>query len=345
VFFSSKIANSVLSYCDREGIEREVLYSQSDWPEEFLKDPSCWLESHKLEELLRFAEREICDIEKIALLSPKLHAWGPLDSVLKLMGKPQDILTQPDRFLTYFISPPPPVVFMEKNEESVSFRIPISNEEYPTVTRYLKAAFESLPVYVGEAPAQVVWSENMVSITWAGKQESMLEDRENHVNPKLVTNLMHSIEKSQKEIEDKNSELQMRLEEIHRLKSQIQEFQNHADFAPNNIDSQAIADSAESASNAVSKLQDYLVRAQQLITVLVGTERTNPIIAGALRKVDWDRITKEFPLRAREAKDEISKMKDAAVGERPARALEETSWQKSNPSTQEKFLIAEGTPQ
>ncbi len=344
MFFSSKIANSILSYCDREGIERQRLYSQSDWPEEFLKDPSCWLESHKLEELLRFSEREIADIEKIAHLSPKLHAWGPLDSVLKLMGRPQDILTQPDRFLTYFISPPPPVVFIEKTEESVSFRIPISNEEYPYVTRYLKAAFESLPVYVGQAAANVVWGENIVSITWAGQQESMLEVNENSVNPKLVTNLMHSIEKSQKELEEKNHELQTRMDEINRLKNQIQEFQNHVVFAPNNIDSQKISTAAEKASHSVSKLQDYLLRAQQLITVLVGTERTNPIIAGALRKVDWDRVTKEFPHLAREAKEEITKMKDAAVGERPL-TPKETPWLKSNPSTQEKFLIAEGTPQ
>jgi len=333
VFFSSKISNTVLNFCDREGIERSVLYNQSDWPEEFLKDPSCWLESHKLEELLRHVEREIGDIEKIALQSPKLHAWGPLDSVLKLMGRPQDILSQPDRFMSYFISPPPPINYIDRNAESVSFRIPISSEEYPLVTRYLKGAFESLPVYVGKSPAQVVWNENIVSISWTAQQESLLSAEEpSNVNPVLVTNLMHAIEKAQKELEEKNREIQSQATEIISLKSQLSEAQSSITGQP-----MELANSMNKLNRSVMRLQDYLVRAQQLITVLVGTERTNPIIQGALKRVDWDHVTKEFPRLARETSDEIQKLKDALK--------EESSCQRSSSYTQGKFWIAEANPQ
>ncbi len=320
MFFSSKISNSVLSYCDREGIGRDTLYCQSDWPEEFLKDPSCWLESHKLEDLLRHVEREIGDIEKIALQSPKLHAWGPLDSVLKLMSRPQDILSQPDRFLSYFISPPPPIDFIAKDEDSLSFRIPISSEEFPLVTRYLKGALESLPVYVGKTNAQVVWSENVVSISWIAQQESLLGEPENgNVNPKLVTNLMHAIEKSQKEVEEKNRELQLRLGEINDLKMRLQEVQQTpGDRGGIEVDSELVNASLNKLNHGVAKLQDYLTRAQQLITVLVGTERSNPIIQNALKKVDWEHVIKEFPRLAREVTEESNRIKKNLQDPKPA---------------------------
>ena len=38
-----------------------------------------------------------------------LRAWGVLDSVIKMMQKPQDLFLQPHRLLSYFVSPAPPV--------------------------------------------------------------------------------------------------------------------------------------------------------------------------------------------------------------------------------------------
>jgi len=130
MFFSSKITSSTLSYLDLEGISHDLINSHSQWTEEFLKEPSNWLEANKLESLLKLLEPEIGDFYKLSLLSYKLQAWGPLDSVLKLMTHPRDIYIQPERLLSYFISPAPPVEVIEKNNEMITFKLPISSEEY-----------------------------------------------------------------------------------------------------------------------------------------------------------------------------------------------------------------------
>jgi signal transduction histidine kinase len=45
----------------------------------------------------------------------------------------------------------------------------------------------------------------------------------------------------------------------------------------------------------VHRLNDYMVRAQQLIVLLVGQDRLNPQVREAMRRTDWDYIKTEFP--------------------------------------------------
>jgi hypothetical protein len=76
--------------------------------------------------------------------TPKKKVWGVLDSVLRMMPRPQEIFQQPEKFLGYFISPEPPVENIVRTENGISFDIPLPAEQYPLVTTYLKSAFEAL---------------------------------------------------------------------------------------------------------------------------------------------------------------------------------------------------------
>src|ERR1051325_2650402 len=108
-----------------------------------------------MESFLGVVNRQIKNLEDVAHRAVDLKSWGPLDSVLKLMDSPQEILAQPERFLSYFISPPPPVANVKKSRDSLSFETPISEQEFPLVTSYLKAAIEALPTFVGRPMVQV----------------------------------------------------------------------------------------------------------------------------------------------------------------------------------------------
>ncbi|MGE3975601.1 MAG: hypothetical protein AB7F59_13830 [Bdellovibrionales bacterium] len=321
VFFSSKISNSILTYFEREGLSQEFVYNQTHWPVEFLKDPSCWLEADTLEDFLKHAEKEAGDIEKIGLMTPKLHAWGPLDSVLRLMGRPQDILSQPDRFLSYFISPPPPIDLIDRAEESITFRLPISSEEYPMTTRFLKGAFEALPVYAGKPHAASSWKDNTIVITWSTQQENLIADSESqNVNPNLITSLMSALENSQKELGEKQKELLLKTQEIEKLKKQYlgivcvgEQTENLQDLANlSELMTRELDHSLAQVVHQVARLQDYLVRSQQLVTVFSSQVSTPARVQQALKKVDWENVTKQTPHVVREATERIQKIQRMA---------------------------------
>jgi len=328
VFFSSKISHSILTYFEREGLSQEFVYTQTHWPVEFLKDPTCWLEAPVLEEFLKHAEKEATekgasDIEKIGLMSPKLHAWGPLDSVLRLMGRPQDILSQPDRFLSYFISPPPPLDFVDRSEESVTFRIPISSEEYPHTTRFLKGAFEALPLYAGKPQAAASWKDNTVIISWSSAQENLIKDSDTqNVNPGLIQSLMASLETSQKELGEKQRELLLKTQEIERLKSQIsgttcdsEQTETLQDLANlSEILTRDLEGSLTHITHQVARLQDYLIRSQQLVTLFSNnlSPQQSPRVQQALKKVDWENVTRQIPNVVQETNERIQKIQRVA---------------------------------
>jgi hypothetical protein len=319
MFFSSKISNSILTYFEREGLSQEFVYSQSHWPVDFLKDPSCWLEAHTLEEFLKHAEKLVGDVEKIGLMTPKLNAWGPLDSVLRLMGRPQDILSQPDRFLSYFISPPPPVDFIDRSDDAITFRIPISSEEYPMTTRFLKGAFEALPVYAGKAQAVATWSDNTVVISWVSQQESLLSDSEaSVVNPSLIKSLMVALEKSQRDLGEKQKELLQKTSEIEKLKMQVsgeicqtEQAEAMNDLADlSEILSVELDGSLNHVTHQLARLQDYLVRSQQLVTLFSNnmSPQQSARVQQALKKVDWENVTRQIPSVLEETNERIEKI-------------------------------------
>ena len=115
MLLSCKITCSILSFLERKGIDLGPVYEQSETPREFLFDSSYWLTATEMEKHLELLSREYSKqsnedfIVSSGHTISELRTWGALDSVLRMVKEPQDVLAQPDRFLSYFISPAPPV--------------------------------------------------------------------------------------------------------------------------------------------------------------------------------------------------------------------------------------------
>ena len=265
VLFSCKLSHSLISYLDRRGEDLELLYEKFDWPTEFLRDPSCWLEADKMESLLRLMEKDYAhavhtdplndsgsefsgsalSVSNSAALDHSLHgsshgqdalivavghqckdlrSWGVLDSVLRMVQTSKDLFAQPERFLSYFVSPAPPIGDLKREADSVSFVLPISEIRFPLVTAYLRAALEALPTYISKPMATVTWRESRVRIVWSERQVSLFSDAENKeltLHPELVRNILMNLESSQTELELAKKSLIERDLEIERLKKAL----------------------------------------------------------------------------------------------------------------------------
>src|SRR5690606_38367452 len=148
------ITNSILRYLEQNGAALDALLEETDLPIEFLRDPSYWLKTDEVEKILSASERLYGEpyghgdlILNTGHACWELRSWGVLDGVLKMMDSAAEIYFQPDLFLSYFISPPPPIGSLRKTADSVSFQLPIAKEEFPRTTSFLAAALEGLPRY------------------------------------------------------------------------------------------------------------------------------------------------------------------------------------------------------
>ena len=191
--FSGKITNSILVHLTRRGWDRERVFELTDIPLEFLRDPTSWIEAREVESFLRAVETEFTSlapqlVRDVGHAGVELRGWGVLDSVLRMMKKPQDIYSQPQRFISYFISPAPPIVNLRHAEDSVSFDLPIAHNEYPATVAYLSAALEGLPRYWGQELSQVAWRNTMVKVAWSTAQNPLLEVQLTNPRPELVAN-------------------------------------------------------------------------------------------------------------------------------------------------------------
>lgn len=311
MLFSCKITHSVITYLDRRGEDLELLYEKCDWPAEFLRDPASWLEADKMENLLRQIDQEYgrnmrgdeTFIEAVGHQCKDLRSWGVLDSVLRMVQTPKDLYAQPERFLSYFVSPAPPVGEIRRAPESVSFVLPVSEVQFPFVTSYLRAALEALPTYINKSMGQVRWENSRVSITWSEQQESLFSEAQNtelSLHPELVRNILLNLEDSQKQVEEIKKELLIRDKEIERLKNQGLS-EKAADAEGVNFTEvarglkQEVAPPLAQLLNELYRIGDYMARGQQMVTLLIGQGRGTSQVQEAMRRVDWSYVASEGP--------------------------------------------------
>jgi hypothetical protein len=301
MLFSGKITNSFLVYLDRKGIDTEKLFELTDLPSEFLREPSCWIPCDDMEKFIVAIDREFgalfSDGHLPTLVGHSCHelrSWGVLDSVIKMMQKPQDLFFQPQRFLSYFVSPAPPLGSVLRNSDSVEFDLPISSQEYPMVAEFLRSALEVLPCYLGRSPAQVKWSQTHMQISWSESQSDLLpeDDLGPNYKPELVQSLMQALEDSQRQIEDLRQQLSLRDSEKPRpvpaVESEV---------------IQGLRAHVTRTRGHMMRLSDYLVRSQQLVTLLVGQNRLDRQVQEAMKRVDWDYVKVQSSQVAQEVAD------------------------------------------
>lgn len=319
VHFSCKISNSILTYLETQGEDLSVLYEhQTPLPIELMRDSSYWMSAPDMESFLETLLRLPLKsndgnlLQTVGHEGPQIRAWGVLDSVLRMMPRPQEIFNQPERFLSHFISPEPPIENLRRDESSVSFDLPLPAEQYPHVTTYLKAAFESLPVYVGQNPATCEWTGIRLKLNWSESQTSIFEmDPGHQISPQLMQSVIDELQKHQRELEERNCELQKKNEEL--LQAHM-ELQAHLrEKAPSllpqtgplsNLDFEAQGPGYMVGQN-LARLHDYMVRAQQLITMLASQGKMTPAVKEAMRRVDWEYVKTQYPKTISDSMDAL----------------------------------------
>ncbi len=291
MYFSCKVTNSVIKYFDEKGDDISPLFEELSLPLEFLRDPSSWVSSLQLEmffqKLLAHFNSDQTLLAEIAHQSAALKSWGVLDSVLRMMPRTDEVWAQPEKFLSYFVSPPPPVANLERGADGISFDVPITSEQYPLSTFFLQSCFESLPKFNGQPAAHARWDNIRLSIQYADRQDSLFGtvDPGFRVSPDLMRQVVSNLEVHQRDLEEKNAELQRKNEKLNSelsIKRQ-QEFQDLQDSDVFHLRHQ------------LGRLTDYMVRAQQLVSLLGAQDKNQKFFKDIMRKLDWDFVKSEFP--------------------------------------------------
>ena len=218
-----------------------------------------------------------------------------------MVQTPKDFFAQPERFLSYFISPAPPIGEIKRGGESVSFVLPVSEERFPLVTSYLCAVLEALPTYISKPMAQVTWQDSRVEVTWNDAQTSLLTEEEKaelSLHPELVSSILHNLESSQKELEETKQKLVAREAELEVMRlGNLVSLRNEEPKLPGDLSHEAVA----TALHELYRLGDYFARGQQLVTLLVAQGRETPQVREAMRRVDWPFVCETAPAAIRGA--------------------------------------------
>lgn len=321
--FSCKITNSILNYLDENGEDLSSLYEVAPLSVELLKDPSYWMSAptmeHFLEQILKLPlKNSKPDLyTEIGHQNPFLLSWGVLDSVLKMVPEPHEVFKQPSRFLSYFISPEPPIENLVSTDKMISLDLPLPAEQYPLVTSYLVAAFEALPLYVGQPLAKCEWSHIHLKIEWSPKALILpidLTDRS--LTSEWLQGLVEDLQKSQHLLQEKNRELMSRNEELLRTQknrpaSEVGLSLEHdirSQISLLNRDSLLMSSPIHQVNQNLARLHDYMVRAQQLITLLLSQSKMSAGLKEILRRVDWDHVKAQYPMTISESVEALREL-------------------------------------
>ncbi len=308
LLLSCKLTHAALKYLERRGEDLEPLYERFDWPLHYLRDSSSWLEAERLEYVLTAleelygarvaAETGLSFFEAVAYSSPQLRAWGALDSVLRIVPGVRELYNQPDRFLGSFISPQPGIQGLSHTSEKTVFRIDFSDDRMPRTAKYLRAALESLPEYIGKPRSHVTWSHGHVSIEWSDRQVPFVpvtvQPETQSLSPELLRTILFDLANAQRELDLTRRALQERDAEIVALKASHAQVQEE--------------ERIKLALHEIYKLGDYFARAQQIVTLLRSSSvraASGQLVSSSseamVRRTAWDRVAQEAPLAIRRA--------------------------------------------
>lgn len=247
---SCKLTNAVIRSIESRSEDVSALLNSISVPEEFLRDPSYWIQVEDFENFLQkfleirgespSADQRPAVLSEVAKTCVELRSWGVLDSVLRMMKNPGDVFSQPERLLSYFIAPAPPVDQVVRSEEGIAFDLPMATEHFPLSCEFLRSSFEMIPVFMNHTEATCQWQGIRISLNWSHKlKDAVPQGVETRAEPPV----------------------------------DMEEIRHH-----------------------VARLSDYMVRAQQVITLLSASKGTDKQVKEALRRVDWELVQTQFPL-------------------------------------------------
>jgi hypothetical protein len=142
------------------------------------------------------------------------------------------------------------------------------------------------------------------------------------VSPDLFQSLLNDLQKTQREREDLQKYVGDLEEKIRNYEKQKlaaaanveveAETSTKGSLIPHegslshlNFDSES---PAYALNQNLARMHDYMVRAQQLITMLAAQGKTNPAVKEAMRRVDWEFVKTEYPRTVFKSMELVKKM-------------------------------------
>lgn len=297
MYFSCKLTSTIIKHFSQKGEDLAPLIEELALPPEFLADPSSWIDSQKFELFLsrlikRFGADEAV-LTEVAHRSPELKTWGVLDAVLRILPRSEEVWAQPEKMLSHFVSPPPPVANVVRKDHSISFDVPILSEQYPLATHFLQGCFESIPCFNGRPLAHVDWASLRLTIDWSHEGRTLFDQQDPgyQVSPELMRQLVFDLESNQRELQEKKAQLQRSRD--------LLESQFEARGTSKGPVSPPVSDISDedvlSLRQHIGRITDYMVRAQQLISICGSQDKNLKAMKEAMRKLDWEYVREQFP--------------------------------------------------
>ncbi len=317
MLFSCKISNAFIKYLESKNEDLSIVYDSA--PIELLQDPSAWISAPDLEHLISkiisqpINGRPSDMVTEVGHQTPYLHSWGVLDSVLKMISHPREVFKQPDRFVSYFISPEPPIENLVRTNTSIAFDLPLMAEQYPLVSKYLMSAFEALPLYTGKSLGQCSWEHINVKINWPTESETLVDSEKisSHLSPLFLQSIIEELQINQKNLEEKNRELMQKNLELLNAQKELGKNPDASAKDIEQIQLKIVVNNdldLNQISQNLARLHDYMVRAQQLITMLTGQIKMNAGIKEIMRRIDWDHVKSQYPVTILDSMEALRKL-------------------------------------
>lgn len=322
---SCKLTHTILRYIEQSGEETSSLLECIEVPEEFLRDPSYWIRADELEQFLTHVLRRSWSqpsgqiLSTIAQSCVESRSWGVLDSVMRMMSSPAEVFSQPERFLSYFVAPAPPVDRQVRSESGIAFDLPISSEQYPLVSKFMAASFEAIPVFMGRPAAHCEWEGIRLSLNWHVPQQEIFESGGvgRQLSPELARDLLQNLRPA---IAAQNLEASVmartKPEHLPLLQgsstaaggasSNSKPISSWSDFSSEELAQlrsalgEEVRPEYDRLRHHIARLSDYMIRAQQIITLMASAKKISPDIREAMRRVDWNIVQEQFPATVEE---------------------------------------------
>jgi len=322
VQISCKVTNTILEIFDRKGIDTDTLFDDISLSDELLRDPNYWIDISDLELFLEksiqtsqdvFSDQDL--LKYAGHHVTELRSWGALDSVLRIMPNPQEILQSPKKFLSYFVSECPEIETLERSQKFLKLKWKTPFVLTPFVQSFLKHTFEALPVFVNQPLAQVIWNEFGLQVNWSPEQTSIFNQNDpgRQVSPDLFQSVVSALQQTQIKLENKNKE-----ESLNRKKQKQTQQQSFFDMdlvtassndLSNEVSSQISSETIETLENNLNSLKDFMIRAQQLVTILGLHNTQNHLAQVALKKTDWEQVKIKSQKLINESQNILSEVK------------------------------------
>jgi polyhydroxyalkanoate synthesis regulator phasin len=188
-------------------------------------------------------------------------------------------------------------------------------------------------VYVGQPLARCEWQGITITLNWSTQQSTIFADESinigHQVSPDLFQSLIGDLQSTQREREDLQKyvgDLEEKVRDLEKQKLQqavmtseevvaakVSLLPHEGSLSHLNFDSQS---PGYVLNQNLARMHDYMVRAQQLITMLVAQGKMTPAVKEAMRRVDWEHVKTQYPRTVFESMELVKKANSKSISDK-----------------------------